>query len=163
VLEALAAELFVERATEEDRQRLQVAFAAGKRAVERGDIAGSLDEWVRFYEALFAGARNESIAVTLRPLMGRIYILRARSLSMPDRRAASMKELETILGRDPARAWETCRTHVRNAAVYALQSFDQETLRPAKPTSGRARGTARVKAGGEKRARKNGKDAGSAS
>jgi DNA-binding FadR family transcriptional regulator len=88
VLEALAAELFVERATEEDRQQLQVAFAAGKRAVERGDIAGSLDEWVRFYDALFAGARNESIAVTLRPLMGRIYMLRARSLSMPDRRAA---------------------------------------------------------------------------
>ena len=42
MLEALAAELFVERATEEDRQRLQAAFAAGKRAVERGDIAGSL-------------------------------------------------------------------------------------------------------------------------
>jgi len=167
VLEALAAELFVERATEEDRQRLQVAFAAGKRAFERGDIAGSLDEWVRFYDALFAGARNESIAVTLWPLMGRIYMLRARSLSMPDRRAASMKEMEAImeaiLCRDPARAWETSRRHVRNAAVYALKSFDQETLRPAKPTSGRARGTAKVKAGGEKRARKNGKDAGSAS
>jgi hypothetical protein len=59
-------------------------------------------------------------------------MLRARSLSMPERRAASMKELEAImeaiLGRDPARAWETCRTHVRNAAVYALKSFDQETL-----------------------------------
>jgi len=94
-------------------------------------------------------------------------MLRARSLSMPDRRAASMKELEAImeaiLGRDPARAWETCRTHVRNAAVYALQSFDQETLRPAKPTSGRVRGMARAKGGGEKRARKNRKEAGSAS
>ena len=78
-----------------------------------------------------------------------------------------MKEMEAImeaiLGRDPARAWETSRRHVRNTAVYALQSFDQETLRPAKPTSGRARGMARAKAGGEKRARKNRKEAGSAS
>jgi len=49
---------------------------------------------------------------------------------------------------------ESCRTHVRNAAVYALKSFGQETLRPAKPTSGRARETARVKAGDEAREKK---------
>jgi hypothetical protein len=34
----------------------------------------------------------------------------------------------SILGRDRARAWESCRRHVRNAAVYALRSFDQETI-----------------------------------
>src|SRR5258707_6503781 len=38
-------------------------------------------------------------------------------------------------GPGPPRACETCRRHVRNAAVYALKSFDQETSRSAKPTS----------------------------
>jgi hypothetical protein len=53
--------------------------------------------------------------------------------------------------------------HDRNAAVYALRSFDKETLRPDKPTSGRARGRARAKTGDEKRPSKNGEKAGSAS
>jgi hypothetical protein len=61
------------------------------------------------------------------------------------------------------RAWESCRTHVRNAAVYALLSFVQEMLRGTNPTSGGPRPTARVKTGDEKRARKNGEEAGSAS
>jgi GntR family transcriptional regulator, trigonelline degradation regulator len=146
VLEALAGELFVKRATEEDRQRLRAAFAAGKRALERGDNAGALDEWTRFYNALHAGARNESISAALWPLTGRTHILRLRSWSMPGRREESMKELEAmldaLLGDDPTRAWESCRTHVLNAAASALKSFDQETPQPAKPTSRRARQTA---------------------
>jgi hypothetical protein len=40
------------------------------------------------------------------------------------------------------RAWESCRTHVRNAAVYALLSFVQEMLRGTNPTSGGPRPTA---------------------
>ncbi len=130
VLEALAGELFVTRASEEDRQRLTVAIAAYRRAHERGDGAGGLQATARFYETLFAGAKNEIISATLRPLSGRIHLLRTRSLSMPGRREEGRQEMEAIfqavMGRDPADAWRKCRLHVENAALYALMSFDRE-------------------------------------
>jgi GntR family transcriptional regulator, trigonelline degradation regulator len=134
VLEALAGRLFVERAGPEDRQRLKAALAAMLRANEQGDITRGLRGTGQFYDALFAGARNEIIAAILRPLSGRIYLLRARSMSMPGRREESLREMEAILeaalASDPQAAWDACLQHVQNASAYALQSFDQEAPHP---------------------------------
>jgi GntR family transcriptional regulator, trigonelline degradation regulator len=129
VLEALAGSLFVQRATEADREQVKAAIAAYRTAFERTDGIAVLHATASFYEAVSSGARNEVIAQTLRPLSGRIFLLRARSLSMPGRRAESGEEMEAIfdavLGSDPARAWDACRLHVERAAIYALCSFDQ--------------------------------------
>ena len=131
VLEALAGRLFVERAGPDHKQRLKTALASMLRANEQGDIGRGLRGTGQFYEALFAGARNETIAAILRPLSGRIYLLRARSMSMPGRREESLREMELILqaalGDDPQVAWDICIRHVQNASAYALQSFEQET------------------------------------
>ncbi len=52
---------------------------------------------MQFYEALFAGARNEVIAMILRSLGGRVHQQRVRSMSIPRRRAESLREMQTIL------------------------------------------------------------------
>ncbi|MEJ1979135.1 MAG: GntR family transcriptional regulator [Acetobacteraceae bacterium] len=134
VLEALAGRLFVERATGEDRRRLAKAAAALDRARERDDIAAQLGATARFYEILFAGARNDVIAATLRPLSGRIHMLRARSMARPGRRDESKREMDAILAatqsNDPQQAWDACLAHVQQAAARALQSFGEEAALP---------------------------------
>lgn len=131
VLEALAGSLFVHRAGETDRRDVEAAIANYRRASEHDQGIARLHATARFYEAVFAGARNEIISSTLRPLSGRIFVLRARSMSMPGRREESAREMEEIfaavLGRDPDRAWQACRTHVERAAVHALRSLSQES------------------------------------
>lgn len=143
VLEALAGRLFVERAGEGYKRRLKSAFAAMIDADKRDDAAGGLRGTASFYEALFAGAGNEVIATVLRPLAGRIHLLRTRSMSMPGRRAESLKEmkaiLDAVLSDDADKAWDACSRHVQNASSWALQSFDLEPQQQTTVTPSRRR------------------------
>ena len=69
---------------------------------------------------LLAGANSPPLAETLTMLQGRVRLLRATSLSVPDRPAASVRELtelvDAIEQRDVARATAACTVHVRTAA-----------------------------------------------
>ncbi|WP_246731701.1 GntR family transcriptional regulator [Methylocapsa sp. S129] len=144
-LEALAGKLFVERATEAHRERLAKEFAALTVAHHKAIPAGMLEKTVGFYDAIFAGAQNDTIAATLRPLSGRIYLLRARSMSVKGRRIVSFGEMKAIFstlnGNDPAKAWEACWQHVMMAAEYALRTFEvapgADAVTPLKRASGR--------------------------
>ena len=73
-----------------------------------------------FYEVLLAGANSPPLAETLTMLQGRVRLLRATSLSVPDRPAASVRELSELVDaieqRDVARATAACTAHVRTAA-----------------------------------------------
>lgn len=127
-LEALAGKLFVERATEADRTRLREAFEVYQAACREEDPASGLQATVLFYDAIFAGARNEIVRATLRPLSGRISMLRARSLSIKGRRSVAQAEMRAIYralqGKDPAKAWDCCWDHVINALACALLTFE---------------------------------------
>jgi DNA-binding GntR family transcriptional regulator len=142
VLEALAGELFVQRATAAHRARLQEAFTAMRAAHQRPEPGSSLEETARFYDAVFAGAQNETISAMLRPLSGRIYLLRARSMSIEGRRLESHAEMtgiyEALTGDDPVLAWTRCRQHVANASAYALRTFEQPAEPAIAPLRGRA-------------------------
>jgi GntR family transcriptional regulator, trigonelline degradation regulator len=146
VLEALAGRLFVERARPEHKQRLKAALAAMFKAGEQGDIPRWLRGTGQFYDALFAGAGNEVIAAILRPLSGRIYLLRARSMAMPGRREESLREMQAILDAllsgDAAAASDACQRHVETAAAYALRSFDQEEQHAERGAASRRRNRA---------------------
>jgi GntR family transcriptional regulator, trigonelline degradation regulator len=131
VLEALAGELFVQRATAADRKRLRQAFATFRAAHEQGEETRVLlAATARFYDAVVAGARNEVVEGTLRTLGSRIHMLRARSMSVPGRRELSFREMEVIfealMGSDPTLAWQRCRQHVDAAYAYALRSFEEQ-------------------------------------
>jgi DNA-binding GntR family transcriptional regulator len=134
VLEALAGELFVQRANAGHRAALTEAFRGWRATIEANDPAATLTMTAKFYDAICAGAQNEIISTTLRPLGGRIYLLRARSLSIAGRRAESKLEVETIyaalMGQDPSRAWQACRQHVINASAYALRTFETDASTP---------------------------------
>ncbi|MBO0709770.1 MAG: GntR family transcriptional regulator [Acetobacteraceae bacterium] len=127
MLEALAGRLFVERATDRDRRRLTDAFALLEQAWAEDDAYVVLRATADFYDVLFAGSGNEVIAATLRPLSGRIYLLRARNFAIPGRRLESIVEMRAILeaarGSDPSVAWCACLTHVQKAARSALDNF----------------------------------------
>ncbi len=142
-LEALAGRLFVERARPEHKQRMMAALAAMMRAGEQADIPRGLRGTGQFYDALFAGAGNEVIAAILRPLSGRIYLLRARSMAMPGRRQESLREMQAILdaalSNDPEAAADACLRHVETASAYALRSFDQEVQRAEPRVTARRR------------------------
>jgi len=127
MLEALAGRLFVERATDRDRSRLIDAFELLEQAWAEDDAYAALRATAQFYDVMFAGSGNEVIAATLRPLSGRIYLLRARNFSIPGRRLESIVEMRAILdaaqGSDPIVASWACLTHVQKAARYALGSL----------------------------------------
>ena len=141
-LEALAGKLFVERATATDRARLQQAFETYQ-AASRGTDAGlQLQTTALFYDAIFAGARNGIVVATLRPLSGRISMLRARSMSVKGRRAVAQSEMGAIyralLGDEPAKAWACCWDHVMNALSCTLQTFETEQGAASHPQGDRS-------------------------
>lgn len=127
-LEALGGSLFVRRADEAHRKRLRAAHVAFGDAHDRADPTAIIETTADFYDAVFAGAQNEIIATTLRPLGGRIQLLRARSLSVEGRRLESRGEMDAIHGAlhgtDPDLAWRLCWEHVVKASTYALMTLE---------------------------------------
>lgn len=120
-LESLAVERFVERAAPEQVRELRVALGGYARAVRhKAGEADALRAKDAFYEVLLAGANSPPLAETLTMLQGRVRLLRATSLSVPDRPAASVRELtelvDAIEQRDVVRATAACTAHVRTAA-----------------------------------------------
>lgn len=131
-LEALAGKLFVERASEEHKATLRRAYADYRAASRDDKPTGALQATEKLYEAIFIGAQNETIAAVLRPLSGRITLLRARSLSVKGRRSMAREEMKAIynalLGDDPEEAWECCWQHVVNALEYVMQSIEYQEV-----------------------------------
>lgn len=129
VLEGMVARRFVERAKKQHRQALRKAYEA-----LRGVVAASGSSWQmlqakgQFYEALFAGAGNTTISEVIRGLQARITLLRAASMSQPQRLEASLEEIaeivEAIEQGDPAAAERASAAHVRSAERAALGALD---------------------------------------
>ena len=97
-LESLAVERFVERAAPEQVRELRLALGGYARAVRhKAGEADALRAKDAFYEVLLAGANSPPLAETLTMLQGRVRLLRATSLSVPDRPAASVRELTELV------------------------------------------------------------------
>ncbi|MDQ0325123.1 DNA-binding GntR family transcriptional regulator [Rhodopseudomonas julia] len=128
VLEGLAAELFAEHATDNDREALKAAFDEVKKA----DIAATrIALKNKFYDCLVAGTGNEALGKTLYMLNSRTMLLRAQSLQAPNRWQQSLSELQTLLDaldrRDAAGAKAIATDHVRRAAAAAMHTFSMDT------------------------------------
>ena len=82
VLEAQAAKLFSERASNEEIS----ALVAATKEVERSYNMGTADEKLaaknRFYDILISGSRNELLSSMFRTINDRINVLRRMSMSM---------------------------------------------------------------------------------
>lgn len=123
-LEALAARLFTERATDEQLERLRRVvdeLDAGASDADTGDL---LDYKERFYAVLLEGAGNDAIAALLSSLRARVRYLRATSLHSAGRPPQTSSELRAITDamarRDPDAAATLTLLHIDRAAEVAL-------------------------------------------
>ena len=125
LLEGYIASSFATNATEEHRQLLRdsfdrLALLAG--SGDRGDLLGAKQA---FYQALLEGCPNMVAAEMLSSLLSRISLLRATSLSQPDRATRSINEITAIVKaidrRDGQAAERAAARHIRRARQAALE------------------------------------------
>lgn len=131
-LEGLAARLFVERATDENRSHLRAALDELRVATGEGlgRSAEILDAQNRFYSALFTGAVNPLLEQLIQGLQVRVAQLRATTLQAEGRAEESLAEFERIVqavesGR-PDAAERAAVTHVQRAA-QVMQTPEKDT------------------------------------
>ena len=128
VLESLAARLFAENATDKQLEDIERAFGAVCDAYDTGDVLRRLAAKNHFYECLVLGSGNAALGQALHMINARAMILRGRSLSQPERIAASLGELEAIIDalreRDAQKAERLTIHHVEMASLAAQSSFE---------------------------------------
>jgi DNA-binding GntR family transcriptional regulator len=124
-LEACAGQGFAERASDEERAKLEAVFADIARMDASAAQADLLEAKRRFYAVLMQGCRNAYVGRMLGHLLNRNNQLRAMSLSAPGRLPNTIRELrrimEAIRDRDGEGCAAACRDHVKAAAVVALR------------------------------------------
>jgi GntR family transcriptional regulator, trigonelline degradation regulator len=126
VLESMAVRQFAENATPQDRAALRRALE-GIEAKVAGPSSEALAAKKDFYDALFAGARNQTIAEIVESLQSRVSFLRATSMAQPGRAVETVEEVRAIVDAleagDVERAAEASAFHVRQAARTALDAL----------------------------------------
>lgn len=123
-LEALAAERFAERATDEER----TALVASCDVIEKAYQNETIESWIRakdaYYDVLLKGAHNDLIRSTVTGIHARVQVMRGRSLSAPDRLRTSLAEIREITNLAVAghavEAALKARAHVELAAEAAF-------------------------------------------
>jgi DNA-binding GntR family transcriptional regulator len=123
-LEALAGQLFVEHATDQEVEALLAWVPPVEIPQEE-----RMPMIYKFDELLIAGARNPLLRDTLEPLHNRIHALRRLSTMIEGRQEASTQEFleiaEAIRKRDPDRVASATRQHVHNALAAAMIAYDR--------------------------------------
>ena len=129
VLEALAGQLFAERASDGAKQDLAEAVDHVEAALAGGNLGEIMAYKDAFHATLLEGSGNTIIATMLRTLYARIQMLRRLTLSVPGRGAEVLRELREVLAAvqasDGARAWKACEQHVKTAASVVLLQLDE--------------------------------------
>lgn len=130
-LEGLAAELFSEHASDEERRQLADALDDLSRSMDNADPLERLKAKNRFYDCLIEGSGNKPLGASLKMLNSRIVLLRATSLQAPGRTGNSVAELkmlvDALMKRDAAEARRVAVMHVQNAAKAALAFLAEQT------------------------------------
>jgi GntR family transcriptional regulator, trigonelline degradation regulator len=128
VLESMAVRQFAAKATPADLAALRRALN-GIEAELGGASPGSgmLAAKKAFYDALFAGARNQTIAEIVEGLQTRVSFLRATSMAQPGRPEETLAEVREIVealeAGDADRAAEASAYHVRQAAQTVFDAL----------------------------------------
>ncbi|NNM72933.1 GntR family transcriptional regulator [Enterovirga aerilata] len=124
VLEALAAKLFAEKASDEQVQELAGSVDRLEEAYASQDVERILVAKKAFYDVLLAGSQNVIIPSMLRTMNARITQLRRVSLSSPKRLPGSMREIRAVLkaiaARDPEAAFQASMRHIAEASKVAI-------------------------------------------
>lgn len=124
VLEAMASQLFAERADAAAKRELRQSFEELAKAYAGRDTANILEKKTAFYDTLLRGSGSATAHALLRQIHARVTLLRATSLSRPDRLDASLVEVrqivEAIEAGDGKAAWQRTIDHISAASAAAL-------------------------------------------
>lgn len=135
VLEALAAKLFCENASDDDIARLEQRVEQVADAYRGGELEAIIGAKAKFYETLLKGAGNPLIPNFLRVMNARIIQLRRVSLMSEQRMQVSIEEIERIMAaikrRDRDAAFTATIEHIEAAAQAGIAQLAQNT--PATP------------------------------
>lgn len=130
-LESLVVQRFVERASDEQVERLAASVdhleSVTTASTPIGELLRAKDG---FYVVLIEGARSVALQQLLESIQARVQVLRATSLSERGRPLEVISELrgivQAVARRDAARASELCAQHIRRASVTALAHLRAE-------------------------------------
>ena len=133
-LESIAAGYCALRATAVQKRELARQLERVTKSYRAGFTPEALQAKDNFYEAMFDGAGNRTLAGLLRMLQVRARILRGYSLSAPGRMDESAAELVELVRAvndgDAERARDVASVHVRNAGTAALKHLAELTGKP---------------------------------
>jgi len=131
-LEGLAAQLFADRASDDERGEVLAAFAEVERAAARAVAADTMDMLKAknaLYELLFRGSGNPVLHQVLQTLQRRVHQLRTLTLAQPGRPAQSVEEMRAIMVAiqrgDSASARTAATHHVQQAGRIALAAIEE--------------------------------------
>jgi len=126
-LEGLAGRRFTQRATPAQRAELAAALEQLGQLGPNAPILDFLKTKSGFYDVLLAGADNPVLTEMLRMIHTRVMMLRATTLSQPDRLKQSYEEIAAIVDaverNDQEGAALACRHHVQQAERLAIQAL----------------------------------------
>ncbi|MCC2595363.1 GntR family transcriptional regulator [Pusillimonas sp. MFBS29] len=125
VLEGLAAQNFINLASEAERAALEAALGTLENAINREDIEAQLQAVELFYDVLLSACYNKILKSTLENLHGKISRLRAVSILGPGRMRQAIKEMrrigDAIKDSNEQEAFQACVDHMRNTSAVAMR------------------------------------------
>lgn len=125
ILEAQAARLFTQNATDDEVDAFEGSVKDIARTYKKGSVDDRLAAKTRFYDVMFAGAHNPVLESLFRTVFGRISIVLrialASSKQLEDIAKNLQKLANTVRKRDPDKAFELSRRYVESAAVGTLR------------------------------------------
>ncbi|CCO08603.1 GntR family transcriptional regulator [Desulfotomaculum varum] len=126
-LEALAAGLAAERATEEEIEQLERSLLAYSEQTNKQDINGIVESDTDFHDLLYKASRNERLQQIITHLREIIQRVRTVSLSQPGRSKDAVEEhrqiVDAIADRNIELAQNLAREHIYNAENSMLNSL----------------------------------------
>ncbi|GGE51541.1 GntR family transcriptional regulator [Agaricicola taiwanensis] len=130
VLEALAAKGFARNASSAQVAELKAVFMELKKLSTARKAANVLSVKQRFYEVLLEGSGNDYVTRMLGQILNRNTLLRATSLSDPERLPNTVQEIGALIAaiekRDEQAAWDASLEHVRSAAKVAIDVLKRQ-------------------------------------
>jgi DNA-binding GntR family transcriptional regulator len=130
LLEGFAVFEFTRFATESELDRLKNVMQKLRIESKAEDIKQVMAGVTEIYHIIFSGCRNKLVKENFMKLLDRINLLRAASLTQPNRIAIGVQEMvdmaEFIFVRDAEAAKQSAIVHVQEAAKAALASFGKD-------------------------------------
>jgi Transcriptional regulators len=135
-LEALAASLAAERASDEEIEEMERLLVEIGKAVEERNVERMIELDTRFHDHLYRSSRNERLGQILSTLREQIQRFRTQTLSNPARMRVALDEhralVEALAARDAEAAARAAAQHIESAENSLMQlNYEERQARAA--------------------------------